>query len=372
MKDKLIYLTYQTFPSLKANTIQTVDNLNYLSEFFEIELLFPLRESQSTDDKKILSNYYNISKKIKVNGLKHNYPFGKFKIYEKLLFMISQYLWAKKIVKKFKNNKDNIYFFTRSDWIFYFLSKFNNKVTFECHQLSKTRKYVMKKSIKHKNSKIIFLNNYLKIDSGIDTKLYDSKLKVIQNGVDSKLFKKNLTRSENELIFIGNLQRFGEHRNLEFFISSFKNKKMPKDINFTVIGTPEIEVSRLKTYIERNGLENRITVKNWLKREQAIEYIEKSGMGLLTNTESNSHSVKYTSPLKYFEYIYGGLRVIATNYPAHKDLPFAEKIHFFENGDEESFISCVKKARKENSIDSNTFESITLKNRSKEIYNFIT
>ena len=65
MKDKLIYLTYQSFPSLKANTIQTIDNLNYLSEYFEIELIFPLRNKNSSDDMDVLKNYYNINKNIK-------------------------------------------------------------------------------------------------------------------------------------------------------------------------------------------------------------------------------------------------------------------------------------------------------------------
>ena len=56
--EKLIYLTYQTFPSQKANTIQTIDNLNYLSEYFDIELIFPLREKNSTDDIQVLKNHY--------------------------------------------------------------------------------------------------------------------------------------------------------------------------------------------------------------------------------------------------------------------------------------------------------------------------
>ena len=44
MKNKLVYITYQTFPSRKANTIQTIDNLNYLAKYFDVELIFPLRD----------------------------------------------------------------------------------------------------------------------------------------------------------------------------------------------------------------------------------------------------------------------------------------------------------------------------------------
>ena len=31
-ESELIYVTYQTFPSEKANTIQTIENLKYLSK----------------------------------------------------------------------------------------------------------------------------------------------------------------------------------------------------------------------------------------------------------------------------------------------------------------------------------------------------
>ncbi len=370
MKDKLIYLTYQSFPSFKANTIQTIDNLNYLSKYFDIELIFPLREKNSTDDIDVLKNYYNIKENMKVSGEVHNYPFGKIKIFENLLFVISQLLWSKKVVKKI-DSKNAKYFFTRSDWIFYFLARKNKKVVFECHQLSKTRRFVMKKSIKYENSKIIFLNNYLKADSGIDSERFDNKLIVLHNGVDSNLFKHNTSKDEKRIIFIGNLKRFGENRNLEFYISAFKNKDMPKDFKFTIIGTPKSEVDRLNNYIKESGLEKIIEVKNWIKRQEVIEALDKSSIGLLINTKNNTHSVKYTSPLKYFEYIYGKLKVVAINYPAHNDLPYSDKICFFENEDVKSFILSIKKAYHMEPLDLGELESVTLNKRSERIFNFI-
>ena len=108
---KICYLTYQSFPSEKANTIQTIDNVNYLTKYFQVELIFPLREKNSSDDMNILKNYYQIDENVKVRGVLHNYPFGKIKIFQNLLFIISQLLWSKKIVKKIgSKNKD--YFFS--------------------------------------------------------------------------------------------------------------------------------------------------------------------------------------------------------------------------------------------------------------------
>lgn len=370
MKDKLIYLTYQSFPSLKANTIQTIDNLNYLSKYFEVDLVFPLREKNSSDDMNVLKNFYSINENVKVRGEVHNYPFGKVKIFENLLFVISQLLWSKKMVKKLES-KNIKYFFTRSDWVFYFLARKNKRVVFECHQLSKTRRFVMKKSIKYENSKIIFLNNYLKNDSGIDSQKFEEKLIVLHNGVDPNFFKNNIVKDKKRIIFIGNLKRFGKSRNLEFYISTFKNENMPKDFKFTIIGTPKAEVNRLDKYVKELGLEKNVEVKNWIKREEAIEALNKSSIGLLINTKNNEHSVKYTSPLKYFEYIYGKLKVVATNYPAHDELPFSNKICFFENENVESFISSLIKADKEDPLDPEELESITLSKRSEEIFKFI-
>ena len=38
----------------------------------------------------------------------------------------------------------------------------------------------------------------------------------------------------------------------------------------------------------------------------------------------------YTSPLKYFEYFYAKLKIVAANFPSHNDLPFSENIVFLK------------------------------------------
>ena len=50
MIKNISYITYQTFPSEKANTIQTIENLKYLKrKNINIELVYPLREKNSTN-----------------------------------------------------------------------------------------------------------------------------------------------------------------------------------------------------------------------------------------------------------------------------------------------------------------------------------
>ena len=84
MKDKIIYLTYQTFPSDTANTIQTIDNAKYMKrKGYDITIIFPLRSKFSTDDTNKIKKHYDFSEDIEFEGVKHNLPFGKYKLFEK-------------------------------------------------------------------------------------------------------------------------------------------------------------------------------------------------------------------------------------------------------------------------------------------------
>ncbi len=373
MIKKLIYLTYQTFPSETANTIQTIDNVKYFSrKNYNVEVIFPLRSKTSSDDINILKEYYSFTDEIVFKGIKHNLPFGKFKLGEKYLFILSHYLWSRKVCKKVKLEKNkNSQFFTRSDWIFYFLSKKNLNIIFECHQLSKTRKWVLKKSISKSKSKVIFLNNNLLLDSGINQKEYAKKIKVIQNGVDKGLFSEVENKEKHQIVFTGNLKRFNENRGLDFVINSFLSENMPKELSLKIIGGPSVEAKKLKDYVSKLGLDNKIEIQNRLSRPLTVSTIEKAGIGLLVNSSKNLHSVKYSSPLKYFEYLFAGLNIVAIDFPSHQNLPLANNISFFTENNQDSFINAIKKSLDSKPISRKELKSITMDSRVEKIISFI-
>ena len=373
MSKNLIYLTYQTFPAPTANTIQTIDNVKYLfNKGYKVQVVFPMRSRLSSDKSEDLKNYYEFNEEIEFKGLEHKLPFGKYKIFEKYFFIISHYLWAKKTSKQFTFTKyKNTQFFTRSDWIFFFLSRKNLKVLFECHQLSKTRKWVLKKSIAYPKSKVIFLNENLKLDSGIDNKKFLEKTEVIQNGVDSKLFNFPKNKNPHQIIFTGNLKRFNDDRGLNFIIDSFKNKNMPDQYSLLIIGGPVDEVQKMRNYVSKEGLDHKINIIDRLDRTKVISTIEKAGIGLLVNSSNNSHSTNYTSPLKYFEFLYAGLKIVAVDFPSHRSLPFSEKIYFFRENHTESFINALNNSSTFRELEKNILDPITLTSRINKIDEFI-
>ena len=373
MNNNLIYLTYQTFPAPTANTIQTIDNVKYLNKKgYKVEVIFPLRSKSSSDSVEELKDYYNFKEEIEFKGLDHKLPFGRIKIFEKYFFIVSHFLWARKVCKKLNFNKyKNTQFFTRSDWVFYFLSKKDLKVVFECHQLSKTRKWVLKKSIIYPESKVIFLNEYLKLDSGIDNKIFSEKILVIQNGVDSKLFNSRPIQDPYKIVFTGSLKRFNDDRGLNFIIDSFKNKNMPEKYSLLIIGGTADEARKMREHVSREKLDNRIEIIDRIDRTGVISNIEKAGIGLLINSSNNSHSTNYTSPLKYFEFLYAGLKIVAVDFPSHKILPFFEKIYFFKENETNSFINALNESSTFKPLEKDMLESITLTSRINKIYSFL-
>ena len=366
---KLTYITYQTFPADTANSIQTISNIKYfVKNGINVDLIYPLREKNSSSDINHLKKHYSFSENFNLIGTKHPYPHGKIKLFPAIWFHLSHFLWSKKIIKTInKNYVDTDLFITRSDWIFYFLSKKNKKVIFECHQYSKIRRFLLSKSLKKENSKIIFLNENLKNDYKNKKDIKDKSI-VLHNGVDFDLFNNEFHRNKNEIVFIGQLTRFNQSRNIEFIIESIS--KLGNNFKFKIIGASEEEISRINKISSAKKIKADIKVIGRKDREAAINEIKKAEIGLLINSNENEHSTKYTSPLKYFEYLAAELKILAVDFNSHRKLPFADNIVFFKDKDFKSFKLALEKVYFHKHLDKESIYEISLDNRIKNIIKF--
>ena len=367
MNKSINYITYQSFPARTANSLQTISNIKYLvKKGVKINLYFPLREKESDADIEKLQNYYQITESFNTFGIQHAYPHGKIKFLPKLWFHISHLLWSRKIVKKyFKNDKDN-YFFTRSDWVAYFLAKQGSKIVFECHQTSKVRNFVIKKIGMLENVKFIFLNKNLQ-NNYKDVK----QSKVLHNAADSELFNTSKKKKENLIIFLGNTNRFNKSRGIGEIISWWTDNYLKENYKLEIIGGSAKDCGILNDVIDKLQLTNNIKASPRISREEAAKKLSEAMFGLMINTPDNDHSYLYTSPLKYFEYLHSGLSIIAVDYPSHRSLPLNEKISFFEDGNKSDFINSLK-ASKDNKPLSEKEQFLTsLENRSEKLIELI-
>ncbi len=369
MKQKLLtYITYQTFPAETANSLQTISNIKYfVKNGYEVSLYFPLRDKLSSDNINEISKYYSVDEKFEVIGIKHNMPFGKIKFFNPLWFHISHFLWSKKNVKNIlEATKNTQVYFTRSDWVLYFLAKKNKHVVFECHQVSKIRNLILKIVSKKKNIKVIFLNEKLQE--------YYAQLNlnsiVLHSGVDTDLFleSNNFKQDKKKVVYVGNLLRFGKTRGLDFIINAFIEYDDLKDYTLEIIGGPKKEAEKLIQSLLEKNIKN-ISITGRLDRKNTIKKIQESSIGILINSDESIHSTDFTSPLKYFEYIYGGLNVVAVDFPSHRILPHSEMIKYFTLGNSEEFIQSILTSNSEK-IETN-LTNISLDYRVKKIINFI-
>ena len=370
MHKKLIYITYQTFPADTANSIQTMTMLKYFSRSeYKVQLIFPNRSENSTNNLAALQKFYGFDEHFDIKVTEHNYPFKDYKgktYFKKIRFHISHFLWSKKNVNQvLKDNPTQILFFTRSDWVFYFLSKKNKSVTFECHQVSRIRRFVLSRCIKNKNSKIIFTNELLK-KAFFRKNIFDRKIMVAENAFDDDHFKKNINKVPNKVIFVGNLLRFNQDRGLDMIIQAFNDPRLSKH-TLEIIGGPERVITSLKKKI----ISNNIYLIGRKSHKETIERLQSSEIGLLVNSSSNKHSTHHTSPLKFFEYLRSELKVVAIDFPAHRNLPYSEQITYYKETDRENLICSIIEASNLGFYDYKNLNMYSYLQRAMKILNFM-
>ena len=367
IQQEICYLTYQSFPAETANSLQTISNIKYLvKNGVDVELIFPLREKSSSESVKEIKKHYSIKEDFKVTGVKHFLPFGRINIFEGFFFHISHILWSYFVVTfKIKKN-DEKKFITRSDWILFFLARKGYRVLFECHQTSKVRTFIINKSKSFPNVKFIFLNEHLEDYYKMD----GSNSRVLHNGVDTEMFRNSTGKLWNQregLVFVGNLKRFNKERGIDFIIDAFYKSKLLQDCKLSIVGGPNHEAEKLEKKIRELNLQKVIKVTGRLGRSEIVEIYANSKIGILINSSSSQHSYKYTSPLKYFEYIYMGLNVIGIDFPSHRALPRNNEINFFQENDASSFEAAVKQALEKNPKGNVNREDLSLDTRAKKI-----
>ena len=369
MNNRIIYyLTYQDFPANTANSQQTIATCKYfIRNNYEVKLFFPLRSEHSDDNISNLKKHYEFTeKRFDASGILHKTNFEGSKNFKKFRYIFGHILWAKQSVKKIlKEYEDPSVFFTRSDWIFYFLSINNKPVAFECHKLTGIRKKLIRIAIKKDFSKIIFINDKLKNEAKIKPK-YFQKVLIQSAGYDQDFFYTSDEKISKQIVYAGSLERLGFSRNLDYIINSFSDRRL-SDFNLNIFGGSENEIKSLKRKYEH--IPNVIFSKHITKTRLGKEFA-KSEIGILASSD-DAYSKHFTNPLKFYEYVAAGLKIVATNFPSHRNLEKYSNITFFNYDDSESFIKSVLEAHENNYVKQVNNIS-TLDSRVKNIINFIS
>lgn len=351
----LNYITYQTFPAPTANSLQTISHVKHFArQGIDVSLIFPLREESSSTNLNEIKSFYEFDEKIQIEGLSHKLPFGKISIGVKFAYLFSHLAWSYLTVKKVLKSKKGENFLTRSDWIFYFLSKRGERVVFECHQVTRLRKYLVRKSMSNPKSSLICLTSYILEDLNLNLNEDSKRISVLPSAYDEDYYLNHVkgARDKVKLIFAGNLNRFGEERGLGILIEIFKRREIKDRFEVDIVGGPDNLVKKLKDKLVANNLIESFRLHGYQNRSNTLKLIQDADIGLMVYDNSNIndknfyHLKYYTSPLKYFEYLGASLQIVANDFPSHRELPVQEVISYFDSDSIDSLITSIESAAK--------------------------
>jgi glycosyltransferase involved in cell wall biosynthesis len=115
--------------------------------------------------------------------------------------------------------------------------------------------------------------------------------------------------------------------------------KTDANAHLVLLGGPAIERERLERLID-DSARSRVHVIPSLPRASAIVMYPIGDVGLLASSPDQKVGHSYTSPLKLFEYLAGGLPILASDVPSSHDVLTGDVAKFFGKG-ERSFLSAL-------------------------------
>ena len=339
---------------------------NFSKKNIQVKLIYPKR-GKLDFRKDTFFKFYDIENKFEIEQLAHKLPFNYFNYFEKISFVLSSFIWSYYSVKKvMKNVSNDEILMTRTPWILFFLSKYKNLIVFECHKFSKINNFIFLRLRKKENIVIVFTAKKLKESFSLSNAL-EKKSIILESSFDERLFKDFKTYSnkrKNKVVFVGQLLRFNKSRDLKFVIDAFKEKEL-ENFELIIIGGPNEAIKNLRKSSGKN-----VKFLGHISNKEAIKEMESAEIGILIN-DKNQHSLMHTSPIKYFEYLRAGLKVLAVDFESHKNLPLKENIYYFEYKNLNSFKDTLIKARNEKFVRNSDLEKFSYSYRANNLISYI-
>jgi glycosyltransferase involved in cell wall biosynthesis len=340
---EIIYATYQYFPDYRTNTFQSMSTINELiKNDIKVKLIFPERKIPTT--KKDIYEFYNLNPKLKITKIKHTkyFKYLNDSFFNRIIYLANHFIFACR-VKNYtsSSHQEETVLYTRSAIVLFMMRNSNRKLVYEIHQLTRLSIFLTSLSYK-RNKKILFvtitptLKNMI-LDIGID------KLNVmyLETGYNEEVFsgiEKIEKRNDNKVKFIfgGSLSIAGQSKGLEEIILSLDNLIKLGDVKnctFSIYCSNQYEKEELLDFINKNNIQKDIKIYDRINSNEFLRELLNSDIGFIPLPDSN-HVNKFSSSMKYFEYIRADLVIVCSNVEANKRFNYPKSI-FYNNESKE-------------------------------------
>jgi len=212
-----------------------------------------------------------------------------------------------------------------------------SNIVFESHRIYSKVFYSKKKRISHKReqkaihvpAKIVAISPGIAEDLGTLFGINPATILLQSNGVNKSIFKPTQGHKEDIIIYSGS---FLDWKGLDVALEALKYVKSRKFWLYLVGGTSD-EVLQCKEFIRREGIRYpQIKILPRMAQREVIPYLSKAKIALISN-KNVLESVRYTSPLKLYEYRAMGLPILCPDMPSIRNVVNEDQFIFFKPDD---------------------------------------
>ena len=348
--------------------LSIIQFLNALAELLPIDLL---SLDSRIDIENYLSNNLGLELHENLNIIQTSNK--KFGIKSNKIFFIHN---VRKHLNKFKS--EHIIVYTRDFKQMRLVIKNSNhlypkaRFIFEVHQILSQNYSREKEFVKAKEMREIENFVFSNVDGLICiTSTLSSEIKrVFPNCIKNQIvlpvgFNKNFLSTSHrhnkkyDIIYSGNFSKWKGLETLIEAISIIKNE-YHRNINAVLIGSNEETKNHYGDVAKKLKVFSSIKIVNRVEHKNIYDYISKSKIGVLSNNY-DADGMLFTSPLKLYEYLGAGLKVVVSKLPSIESNIDESLVYYALPENSKSFAQAIIKA-----LDDVNFDSAYVKNFAKQ------
>lgn len=333
---KLTYIANIRMPTERAHGIQIMEMCHaFAAQGLDVALVVPNRRTDIADDPFV---YYDIKKNFEIKKIwcLDTVRFGKVGFWlEAISFATSALLFAL--------THDGI-FYTREEIVAFLLSGFYKKPVWESHR-GQTNIFV--RTLMIFKERIVVITEGLK-DLYMRSGASERSIFVAPDGADIDRFDIGISRQEARkelglpqdkriILYKGSLEAWKGAGTLAGAARHAKTS----DTLFVFIGGKPQDVENFKK--EFADLPNFAILGNRPRKETPI-YQKAADLLIVPNSAKEDISKLYTSPMKLFGYMAGGVPIVASDLPSIREVLNEDKAYFFAPDDPESLGRAIDMA----------------------------
>ncbi len=339
---KIIYIANTRIPTEKAHGFQIGKTCEKFSDSeVSTELWLPTRKNIIKED---LFDYYGIKRNFVIKNIFCVDIIFLTKYLGSVAFNIQTLLFALKIF--FKKIPNDTIIYSRDFLIITLLTLRGLDVVYNAHNWSDKRGVFLR----------LFLNKGIKIvcnSEGTKKEFYKRGFTnsiSVPNGVDLDKFDK-IIESKEELrkrvslpvnkkivLYLGHLYQW---KGFDVVVKSAKLNK-DEDILFVAVGGTQKDLEKYKKIVKDNNINNLFFIGHRQQKDTPY-YLKSADVLLLPNVAISEESVKFTSPIKMFEYMASGVPIVASDLPSIREVLNENNSFLVEPGNVDRLLFGIKK-----------------------------